>query len=699
MPDKDTIKKYWTEGIARRRQSDVEAYKNMAIIQGKHYFHINPQTRKIYLPDPNDNRTRLSIPLIKPIWRTEVAQLTKSRPQPEVIPASNSDSDRQSAKLASLVLGSELQRMDFQEHHARLWSWVCTIGCSYIYVYWDPTTQNIELEVVPKLEVVIDPSVRESSKEAMWIIHGKVLTPEQSFEKFGKDFKPDSQGLPDLWRGLTSTPGGAPNAGKNDGVLVLRMWHRPSTKYPQGMVVTIVGEEVVEEMPFPYAHGEIPFVDFHHVRLPGQYEGQSIIKDLWSSQKDYNAARSRMSETRALLAAPKISAPEGSVDDDRIGTDPGEIFKWRAVGPYKPEPMNPPNIPSFIFKTTEDAMQELMDISGIHEVSKGMSPGAGTAAAAIASLREADSTKLGPIVAGLERSVARVGKQVLGLVQQFWETPRLIRTWDGSSSNFTVETFKGADIPSAVDVRVVAGSALPRSPEQDRQSLLELWDRRVITDPLAILDRMDIPNIGELRDIVNVDISQARREQKKFEEGDPRLFPPAEEWHAHDIHIKEHDDWRKTEAFGMLPDEVRMAVAEHRTQHQQFIQEAQARQMQEQLQQMQQQIAMQPPPPPKSPIESLNYKDAPEDIQRQMEEQAGFEPSATGLTTDQLIEVQKIAAQTGSHEIDAQLKHVAQEQANAHHQEKLAAQAQETFVTQKQEADKLRAQQQPTRGD
>lgn len=45
-----------------------------------------------------------------------------------------------------------------------------------------------------------------------------------------------------------------------------------------------------------------------------------------------------------------------------------------------------------------------------------------------------------------------------------------------------------------------------------------------------------------------------------------------------------------------------------------------------------------PQTPPKTPAESLNYKDAPPDIQRQIEAQAGLQPSQIGVTNDQALE-------------------------------------------------------------
>lgn len=59
----------------------------------------------------------------------------------------------------------------------------------------------------------------------------------------------------------------------------------------------------------------------------------------------------------------------------------------------------------------------------------------------------------------------------------------------------------------------------------------------------------------------------------------------------------------------------------------------------EQLRQMVAQQAANQKPPQKSPVESLNYKDAPPDIQRQIEAQAGLQPSQVGITNQQRVEL------------------------------------------------------------
>lgn len=82
-----------------------------------------------------------------------------------------------------------------------------------------------------------------------------------------------------------------------------------------------------------------------------------------------------------------------------------------------------------------------------------------------------------------------------------------------------------------------------------------------------------------------------------------------------------------------------------------------------------------PPPPNQKIIENLNYKDLPPDIQRQVEQQAGFQPSGVGGSS----QAEKIAAEQG-HQVDQQAVDQAHEQEmqdQQHQQEMLMAQQQQ----------------------
>ena len=77
-----------------------------------------------------------------------------------------------------------------------------------------------------------------------------------------------------------------------------------------------------------------------------------------------------------------------------------------------------------------------------------------------------------------------------------------------------------------------------------------------------------------------------------------------------------------------------------------------------------------PPPPKKTPVETLNYADAPPDIQRQIEQQAGLRPSTQGATSSDQLKSQQLSLQQQSHQLQA-----ADLQLRAHQENlKLAAQ-------------------------
>jgi hypothetical protein len=586
LPDAGAIKRLWDEGVQRRRTVDNEAKTNIAFIAGDHYAVFDPVSQKFIKPVP-DGRVRLKVNHIQPLWRGEVATLTESKPQSEVLPATAEDGDEAVALVANQILDYELSRLEFDQVRLEAVMWLCAAGYSFFHPCWDPDTNEVTLEALPHFEVVVDPAARYSTREARWVLHGRTMTPEEAFDRFGQEFKPDTT-VPNWSTNLLQSGQSTTDTKPQEGVLVLRLWYRPCRKYPQGFVRTVVGGKVLEDIPFPYEHKELPFIDIHHVRIPGRYAGQAMVTQLIPLQKDYNQNRSRMAEIRGLLSAPKWIAAEGQMDVERLTSKPGEIVTFRPMGPYRPEPMQVPQAPAFLFQDAQQAYNEMQDIAGQHEVSRGQTPGSGIPAAGIVALQEKDSRKLATTISSLENAVSRVGKQVLELVKQYWEIPKMVRVWSDETGVQSVKLFANTDIKGQFDVRVVPGSALPKSKTQERQDLLSLWDRRVISDPRLLLRLIELPSLNTALEVFDKDERQALREHDHILRGDPEVA--AELWHNHGVHIAEHNDFRKTELFEAWEPEQKAMLADHVQQHEDLQQQVAQEEMQKQL-------ALQPPMP------------------------------------------------------------------------------------------------------
>lgn len=575
LPNAAYIKRHWKRGLETRRITDREAWTNLAFISGDHYSVWDPFTRRFQTNQTNyqDRSVRLKVNLIKDLWRGEVSNMVSGKPIPQVLPLTAEESDRMAAMAGQRILDGELHRLMFPHKRLENAMWVTSSGLSYMHPWWDSSDSkqgNVKLDVVPHFEVVQDPLCRFSVQEGNWVIHGRVLTVEEAYERFGEVFKATEEDTPYQWSQMFIGGAAKSTNTKRKGVLVLRMWHKRTNRFPEGFVRTAVNGRIVEDIPrFPYDHNELPFVDFHHIRLPGRFEGQSMITDLVPLQKDYNQSRSRQAEVRKLLTNPGWLAAYGSLDIDKITNTPNEVIEYNIVGPFKPERLAPVNVPNFIFQTADVARAEMQDIAGSHDASQGKAPASASGAAVIA-LQEKDNSKLSTTLMQQEQGIARVGQQVLGLVRQFWTTQRAVSAWHEELNESGVTFFKGDDLEGSIFVEVVPGSSMPKSQAQIKDTLLQLFDHKVITDASMVLKQMELPNTDQMIDLLSVDSRQAKREHDRMFAGETEDMIVVEAWHNHMEHINTHNNFRKTETFEKWPPGLRQLLSDHVEQHYEY---------------------------------------------------------------------------------------------------------------------------------
>jgi len=120
---------------------------------------------------------------------------------------------------------------------------------------------------------------------------------------------------------------------------------------------------------------------------------------------------------------------------------------------------------------------------------------------------------------------------------------------------------------------VQSGSSLPPSRVARQEFVMQLWAARIIQDPRVVLRLLEFGNVEGLYEDLNLDIAQAQRENERLKNGDPNVV--VEDFHNHEVHIYEHDKFRKTAEYEALPDEIkelfRRHVEEHRRMWQQEV--------------------------------------------------------------------------------------------------------------------------------
>lgn len=97
-------------------------------------------------------------------------------------------------------------------------------------------------------------------------------------------------------------------------ILVRTFWHRPTEFFPEGCKIVWCEDRILEWIDFPYDHGKLPFIEEKDIEIEGEFWGRPFVTNIEQFYKLNNSLISGMARNHGILNAPKVTAPEGSVD-------------------------------------------------------------------------------------------------------------------------------------------------------------------------------------------------------------------------------------------------------------------------------------------------------------------------------------------------------------------------------------------------
>jgi len=289
---------------------------------------------------------------------------------------------------------------------------------------------------------------------------------------------------------------------------------------PETTPETGEGEEIVSkgvtgyDHEYPYKHRRFPYVKIDHIPT-GMWYGDSIVKHLISSQKEYNRTRSIMLEHRNITSQPQYSYVAGAFDPRRFNGKPRLLLPIN-MGFEPPKPIEQPEISTSIGNELEVIIRDMDDISSQFEVSKGRTPPGVEAASAIAYLSEENDSILHYSITSIENAVQEIGVQALSNVHQFWEPERIVKM-TSENQMLEIRAFTAEDLNPSTDFRVVAGSMAPRSEAAKQAFIVELMDRGLPLEKALKYLRMNETN--KLYDDLMLDNNHAMRENVMMAQG------------------------------------------------------------------------------------------------------------------------------------------------------------------------------------
>lgn len=567
-----------------RLQFETQWYMNIAFYFGKQNVQWAPgalgQWSRLWEPPAPSWRVRLIANRVRPLIRTELAKVTKEKPTGFVIPATTDDDDLAAARAAEQIWEHLWRDLGMNKHIRRAVFWKLLCGTAFIKDWYDPSITDssdvkgaIQVEPVTPFHLLVPDIQEEELENQPYLIHYYAKEPDWVKSRYKKDVKPDSSTQSTILEQKFLNALGIQNQPKEH-ILVKEAWIKPCKKYPQGTVVTWAGDTLLVEPTngWPYTHKQYPFTKLDH--LPsGRFYADSVIPDLIPLQKEYNRTRSQVVEAKNRMSKPQLLAQRGSINPKAVTSEPGLIIFYTA-GYQPPTPLPLQNLPPYVIEELDRCLRDMDDISGQHEITKGRTPPGVTAATAISFLQEEDDSKLASTISSLEEGVERLGRHFLSHVNQFWAAERKVRVL-GENGQYEAFVFSKANIKGNTDFNVQAGSAQPRSKAAKQAFIMELAKMQMIPYDRA-LKYLDMAETGRMYEEMQIDSRQAQRENLRIAAGEQILVNT---WDAHEIHIEEHNNYRKRQAYEKLDEQKKAGFEQHVQMHQ-------AGQMQAQMMQM-----------------------------------------------------------------------------------------------------------------
>lgn len=554
-----------------RQPYDKDILLNVAFFLDQQYVEWVADANMIRQIPRRDDADRTPRPVANKMMHFLVQQhaaALRDKPTPDVMPATEDPVDISTASVA-LAYVKYLAEPQVADYYGELSDavWWALFGEGYLKWTYNAEEKRPDVMSVSPLDLYTDPYCT-TFKQARYIIHSQFMDVDQVEEIYGKKVDKEDLSKADKEKAaLLREMGQAPVV---EGAVVNELWAPPTRRNPDGLFVVWAGKDfLVEPRRFPYAHKKMPFTQIGCIPRPGvpHYTAQS--KFLRSPQMELNKYHAQRLMVREKFSNPKWWIPTDLELEQDPNDSTGQILRGHSQGgTLKPEIIQPTTFPE---NSDGDWLrQEMRDIVGLHEVSQGQVPGRVEAARAIQELRQSDDDHLHELIDTIKQATSEGFWQALMLTKQYVPDEVVVQTYSREGLP-EVKAFKASQIKPGMRVTVTIDTGLARSRTARMDQAMLMWEKGIIRDPEVMAELMQIP-VGNITPQRVFDVRLARNEnltigQGKDPDGKPGTAVTPNSWDDHPIHLREHNNYRKTAEYQGQPLEVKKKFEYHCAQH------------------------------------------------------------------------------------------------------------------------------------
>lgn len=551
-----------------RRSLEQQWNLNLNYLSGNQYCEISPSGDVLEEESYYYWQNRNVYNHIAPIMETRLAKLSRVRPDMSVRAAGSEDSDLKAAKIASDILRATSGRIDLDAVINKATLWSETLGTSFYKVMWNGEKGkavgevegskvkegDVDVIAVSPFEIFPDSLFKEEISDLKSIIHARAMDVNDIYAVYGVEVEGkdiDVFSLSPVTKGVPYKQTKITNGIIHKAELVIERYEKPCKKYPEGRVVTVAGDKVLNVSALPYVNGvdetrEFPFIKQTSIKQAGMFFGTSIIERIIPLQRAYNAVKNRKHEFLNRISMGVIAVEDGSIDTDDLteeGLSPGKVIVYRQ-GANPPQMMSTGSVPVDFSYEEERLENEFITISGVSEISRNSKvPTTATSGVALQLLIEQDETRLSETAENIRLAIKLMAKQIIRLFKQFAKNTRIMKI-AGEGRKAEIFYYNSSDLNSD-DVVFDTENELNSTPAQKKNSVFELLNSGILTDKdgrlsartkAKILDMLGYGSFENAQDLTSLHLNKAGEENLKFDEGEVVV----DEYDDHELHISEH---------------------------------------------------------------------------------------------------------------------------------------------------------------
>ena len=421
-----------------------------------------------------------------PIYvRQVISMCTDALSDYEVIPASGSPEDRAAARLATRLLRMR-ERVD-NEPALREEELLWLFGCGEVLRRTqfdakkrteDGLTGDIVTEVVPIFKYAKCPD--DTNWPPRWVVEMDARHVDWVRERYGKAVEPEDTA--DVMANLDSLANNiviqkAPvRRPQSQSVVVKRLYHAPTRKYPNGRVWVWANGVLLDEHDLQI-DGVLPFSRAFWYQIPGRLYAMAYLEPLLSDQKQLDVLLSQLQEVKNRQLRGDIAvAGVGDVTQRIIDPETGQREINLGPGITRFEFLRYDLNLGVAQQDYERLMRNLHDKAGLSHPTLGQVTPRKTTATELQLLREAGFQNIAYHLRNFDHHQCEVARQKLQLAQEYFTAARVMVDYNPSYNGAAPrsnepEYFFGADLRGWRDVIPVPTPRM--TPAMRRQAVAE----------------------------------------------------------------------------------------------------------------------------------------------------------------------------------------------------------------------------------